>query len=133
NQDPGDAGALARLGILHARLQRPDQALNELEQAVEKDPTQLEARAELGFLYLRNSETDRAFKAIGDVLADDPRNPLALHYFGMVLYRKGDAARAEEIFKKSAQLDPTFSAPHFSLGELYEAQKKLDDARREYE
>src|SRR5206468_12880651 len=55
NQDPGDAGALARLGILHARMQRPDLALSELEQAVEKDPTQLEARAELGFLYLRNS------------------------------------------------------------------------------
>jgi len=105
----------------------------ELEQVVQRDPTQLEARAELGFLYFRGGDVEKSLRVMGDVLSIEPRHPLALLYLGHALYRKGQAQKAEESFKASAKLDPTFGEPHFALGQLYEAQNKLKEALAEYE
>jgi Flp pilus assembly protein TadD len=51
--DPNDALALMRFGIMKSRMQRPNEALEPLEKAVEVNPTLLDARAELGYLLFR--------------------------------------------------------------------------------
>jgi tetratricopeptide (TPR) repeat protein len=132
-EDPNDAQSLARYGILHSRMGRPDKALPALETATERDPSNLEARAELGFLYFRGGDIDKASRLLQDVLTADGRQPLALHYLGMVLYRKGQPKAAEQSFIAATRLDPSFAAPWFSLGELFEAEKKTDEAKKAFE
>src|SRR5262249_15898034 len=131
--DPQDTATRARLGIVHSRRGRPDLALPELEQVVERGPTQLEAKAELGSLYARGGDIDRAVKVLGDVLMADPRHPLALLYLGHAQYQRGELNKAAESFKASAKVDPNFAEPHYALGQLYEAQRKFNDAQSEYQ
>jgi tetratricopeptide (TPR) repeat protein len=130
--DPTDTGALARLGIMHSRLQRPDKALEMLEQVAKRDPSQLEARAELGQIYPRGGDAEKAVRVLGDVLAIEPRHSLALLYTGQALYRLGKAKEAEQSFRASAQVDPSFAEPHNALGQLLEAAKRIDEAKAEY-
>jgi tetratricopeptide (TPR) repeat protein len=129
---PDDLGAKARLGILHSRRGRPDLAIPELTAVVTKDPSQLLAQTELGFLYARGGDQDTALKTLTKVLNIEPRNSLALLYLGHTLYAKGQAKRAEESFLASAQTDPNFAEPHYALGQLYEDQRRQEDALREY-
>ncbi|HZN94446.1 MAG TPA: tetratricopeptide repeat protein, partial [Myxococcales bacterium] len=143
---PGDPSVLARLGILQSRKQKPNLAVEPLEEATRKDPTLIEARAELGFLYARGFTNqkeagsfteaqlvDRSLKVLGNLLAAEPRHALALFYLGFALAKKGQTAQAEEAFKQSIRFDPAFGAPHFSLGQLYESQKKTQEAIKEYQ
>jgi Tfp pilus assembly protein PilF len=58
---------------------------------------------------------------------------LSLHYLGVCLYGKGDKVRAEQSFKSAINVDPTFAAAHFSLGELYEGDGKLEEAKKAYQ
>ena len=53
-------------------------------------------------------------------------------YLGQVLFERGQPAEAEKAFKASLAVDPTFGAPHFYLGQLYESQDRKKDALREY-
>jgi tetratricopeptide (TPR) repeat protein len=129
---PDDLEAKGRLGILHSRTGRPDLAFPELMTVVSKDSSQLLAQTELGFLYARSGDQDTALKTLTKVLNIEPRNPLALLYLGHTLYAKGQTKRAEESFLASAQTDPSFAEPHYALGQLYEDQKRQEEAIREY-
>jgi predicted Zn-dependent protease len=53
-------------------------------------------------------------------------------YLGQVLFERGQPAEAEKAFRASLAVDPTFAAPHFYLGQLYESQDRKRDALREY-
>lgn len=132
-KDPHQPQALSRAGILHSRMGRPDKALPELQEAANRDPTLFEARAELGYVLHRNSETDEGLKVLSDVLQDEPRLPIGLYYFGVLIYAKGQTRQAEESFKAAVTVDPTLAQAHFSLGELYEQNARLDDARKAYD
>ena len=53
-------------------------------------------------------------------------------YLGQVLFERGQPAEAEKAFKASLAVDPSFGAPHFYLGQLYESQDRKREALREY-
>jgi Flp pilus assembly protein TadD len=63
----------------------------------------------------------------------EPRHALGLLYLGHTLYRLGNAKEAERSFRGAAQVDPTFGEPHYALGQLLEASKRLAEAKAEYE
>jgi tetratricopeptide (TPR) repeat protein len=134
-RDPNDLQALSRKGILKSRMGRPNEALEPLERVAQQAPQMFEARAEYAFLLFRGdpANADRCLAAMADILTSEPRQVLALHYRGICLYAKGNKARALESFKQAVAVDPQFAAAYFSLGELYEAEGKKDDARAAYE
>ena len=49
-----------------------------------------------------------------------------------MLFERGQPAEAEKAFKASLAVDPTFGAPHFYLGQVYESQDRKREALREY-
>jgi len=51
---------------------------------------------------------------------------------GQALFERGQAAEAEKAFKTASTIDPTFGAPHYALGQLYESQDKKREALRQY-
>lgn len=133
--DANDAQALMRFGLMKSRMQRPHEALEPLEKAVQLNPSLTDARAELSFLLFRADpgNVDRCIATMSDVLTSEPRHAVALNYLGVCLYAKGNKPRAAEAFKSSISIDPGFSTAHFSLAQFYENEGKLDDAKREYD
>ncbi|MDX2010378.1 MAG: tetratricopeptide repeat protein [Myxococcaceae bacterium] len=134
--DPNDGQALMRFGLMKSRMQRPNEALEPLEKAVQVNPSLLDARAELGFLLFRGDPSNNASRCVttmNEILTTDDRHALALHYRGQCLFTQGDKTKAEESFKAATRVDPGFGQAWLSLGELYEDQGKKDEARRAYE
>ncbi|MBL9037293.1 MAG: tetratricopeptide repeat protein [Archangium sp.] len=133
--DANDANALMRFGIMKSRMQRPDQALEALERAVQLNPSLTEARAELAFLLFRGDpeNADRCVATMSDILTSEPRNALALNYLGVCHYAKGNKPRAEEAFKAAISADTSFATAYFSLAQLYENDGKKDEAKKNYD
>jgi tetratricopeptide (TPR) repeat protein len=134
--DPNDAHALMRFGLMKSRMQRPNEALEPLERAVQVNPSLLDARAELGFLLFRadpSANAGRCVSTMNDILTTDDRHALALHYRGQCLFTRGDKAKAEESFKSATRIDPNLGQAWLNLGDLYEQQGRKDDARKAYE
>lgn len=134
--DPNDAQALMRFGLMKSRMQRPNEALEPLERAVEVNPSLLDARAELGFLLFRGDmqgNAGRCVTTMNEILTTDDRHVLALHYRGVCHFAQGNKQQAEDSFKSATRVDPSFGNAWLSLGELYEDAGKKDDARKAYE
>ncbi|MDP3231400.1 MAG: tetratricopeptide repeat protein [Myxococcales bacterium] len=133
--DPNDALALMRFGIMKSRMQRPNEALDPLEKAVEVNPTLLDARAELGFLLFRGDQGNagRCVTIMNEILVTDDRHVLALYYRGVCLFSQDNKPKAEESFKNATRVDPSFGNAWLSLGELYEGLGNKDEAKKSYE
>lgn len=112
---------------------RSEEALIEIQRALEIDPLSLNINAALGFIYFYTRNYDEAIKQLRKTLELDSDFLLARLYLGLTLEQKGmyDEAKAE-----IEQINPQFKdgAGLAILGHLYakwnrtiEAQKMLDE------
>jgi len=142
--------ALARVtqGLIHEQLGRLEEALLELEAAVELDPESLISWTELGYFYQRQERWQDARLAFAKVLSRAPQDPIALYEGArteMVLSEQ-HLLRARQNLEVYLQLEPApepvllnnavpprRTVAHHRLGEIYERQGELGQAVREYE
>ncbi len=75
-------------------------------------------------------ETDEAIAEQQALLKADPRNSRALFAAGTLYYFKGDKELAIHSFESAIASDPTYAAPHVSLGRIYAVQGLYDLAWR---
>ena len=82
-------------------------------------------------------DLDRCLLTCNQVLSREPGELMALRYLGMVYLRRGDAAKAQELFDRGLQADGEFAAVMYGQrlgrlclerGRLYVAQKQWDKA-----
>jgi len=66
-----------------------------------------------------NHDVEAAVAEQQAVLAKDPNNANAYFALGTLLHFQGAIDQAMQYFQKSIELDPTYAAPHVSLGRLY--------------
>jgi tetratricopeptide (TPR) repeat protein len=83
------AEALARLGDLLLRTERPDAAEARLTEAAALDPQLAAAQLSLGVLRLRQGRFAEARGHLQKAAAADPQNPLARFYLADALHREG--------------------------------------------
>lgn len=69
-----------------------------------------------------DSETESALQEQQELLRKDPSNPRAYFALGTLAHLRGETTAAIEYFKKAIELDPTYAAPHASMGRIYAVQ-----------
>ncbi len=137
-ENPNDANTLNRVGDLYARIERFDEAVKLFSQIAEQytrdgffvkaiaiykkiiklDPTSLTVYERLAELYHKQGLLNEA-RTQYQVLAD--------------YYQKHDnAASAITIYQRMAEFEPDNPTFHLKLAELYESQRLIDKAMREY-
>ncbi len=137
-ENPNDANTLNRVGDLYARIERFDEAVKLFSQIAEQytrdgffvkaiaiykkiiklDPTSLTVYERLAELYHKQGLLNEA-RTQYQVLAD--------------YYQKHDnAASAITIYQRMAELEPDNPSFHLKLAELYESQRLIDKAMKEY-
>jgi tetratricopeptide (TPR) repeat protein len=103
------------------------------ERAIAIDPNNVDAIAGLTSLDVAAKTFGPAKARIEERIAANPKN-VRLHMLAARFYAgTGDMAASEAALRKALELDPSHFEVYGALGQLYAAQKRLDEARREFE
>lgn len=78
-----------------------------------------------------DQDVERAIAEQQAILKRDARNAGAHFALGTLCHFKGDGDDAVEHFKKAIELDPSYAAPHVSLGRIYAVFGEYEAAWRE--
>jgi len=97
-----------------------------------------EAYTRLGVAYLERNNLTRAMNALERALQAAPRDAEALQAMAMVHQRQGEAALADETFKRALKADPSFTRARnnyaaflYDRGRLREACEQLETAAQD--
>lgn len=126
------------LGGLYSALRMYDDATAQYKQVMKLEPGNTEAPMFIGALLAEQKKFTEALTHF-QAIANNPKNKsphLAPYYIGRILVEEkkpGFYQKAELAFQKSLILKPPFTDAVIALGQLYEDQKKLDQAVEVYE
>jgi tetratricopeptide (TPR) repeat protein len=90
------------------------------------------AHTNLAIFFYLNKWYDKAIKMSDAALVIHPYNPLTLYVKGKALIDKKDFSRAFAELKKSVEIQPDFTSPHYDLAKLYLLMGETDNAIGEY-
>jgi tetratricopeptide (TPR) repeat protein len=92
------------LGVCHSYLQNDERAVKKFEQAVQRSPSAAVAWAGLGTSLVKLRRTAEGIAKLQRAIALEPGMSEAHYMLGMAYQASGDAARAQDAFKKAEQL-----------------------------
>lgn len=132
-QAPDVAIVHALSGMHQQRVNNPNAARLAYERALELSPGLLEAISGLTYLDLAARDTAAAITRLESEIARQPDNPNLFVLLSRSHSAAGDPAKQEEALRRAVSVDPRFTTGYAMLAELYVKQRRLDQARAEYE
>ena len=120
-------------GMHQARVNNPKAARIAFERALELSPGLWEAVSGLTYLDLRAKDTAAAIKRVETEIARQPTNPNLLALLARAHTVAGDRAKEEQALRRSVEVDPGFTTGYSMLARLYIEQRRIDEARAEFE
>lgn len=121
----------------HLQMRRADAAAarKSFQRAHELSPGTVEAIAGLAALDVQAKQIPVAINRVEAEIARQGERPSAeLLALAAELYgRNGELQKTEQVLRRAVTVDPRFSDGYAMLGRLYVQQKRLDDARVEFE
>ncbi|HWP60825.1 MAG TPA: tetratricopeptide repeat protein, partial [Candidatus Acidoferrales bacterium] len=130
---PRFAAGFYYLGLAQLKQSQLQGAKASLVKATELSPLWVQPRLMLARLYLTMGEHDLAWEQTEKILHAQPKNQQALHLAGTAQLRKGQPAKALDLFERAQELDPQDPASRVNIAAVYALQKKYPQALHEYE
>ncbi len=129
---PGNPDILDVLALTRFRLGKPEEAEEELEQALENFPAHLQASMNLAKIKLARRDLPGAEEVLQNaVKADSQSAPAALALGRFYLY-SGKAEQGQAELRRALQLDPKNGPALLTLAETQLASAHAGDAERTY-
>ena len=94
------------LGLCHFISGESEQAMNQLQRALDLDPAHVQARMLVSLVYLKKNKADDAITEVRKVLATDPQNAAAHSILGSAFFAKGMSAEGIAELNRALELDP---------------------------
>jgi len=132
-QVPRSADVYALAGAVASMKKNLPAARAAFTRALELDSNSIAALGGLVAIDIASKRPADAQARLAARLASDAENPAVLDLAGRAYMSMGDAARAEQAWRKLVQVQPGNMAAYAALGRLFFSQGRLDDARRELE
>ena len=132
--DPDNPEILYNLGLAYMGKKRPDLAESRLQRAIILKPNYSAARNDLGLVYLELKRWDNAieqFKIVKEDLFYDNNENASIN-LGRAYLGKGDYPKALEELQAVAALNPRKPEVRLSLGRVWFAMDKSEQAIVEY-
>lgn len=124
---PNNAEALYNRAIVERGLDRPRNALRDLNEALRLDPNFVLALLARAGLLWENEEREAAHKDLGDAMRKRPDWPEPWLLDGMFLAESGQVDKARASFERALEIDPKFNSAHIALADL---ERKLGNEAR---
>ena len=125
------------LGLSYEDEGRHDEALENLRKVLELRKSDLAGQAALAIadIFSRQDNSEAAFKGYNDILKAYPNlSGLVYPKIADLYFKNGDFTQAVDYYRKSMDLVSVREIPgiQFKIGEVLQAQGKLDEAIEEY-
>src|SRR5262249_2940100 len=121
-------------GLAWKDLGRFDEAEKELAWCLTRDPAMTVAFDALGGMYLEISESAKLAALSRERIQTHPSDYRGYYYLAAAKeHEKEDTAGAEELLRRSLQLNTNFAASHALLGKLLTQENRPEEALRELE
>ena len=116
------------LGVLCGRLERFDEAIQELSRAFELAPDSLEVRVALGLTYELSGRYPEAAAHYEDAIRFDPLNPRLYHHAARAAFNSRQYERAVANYSAVLDLAPRDFEAVMGLVRVWLAQSKFEEA-----
>jgi adenylate cyclase len=129
--DGSSAGAHALLGSVHLQFGQYDQAIDELNLALDLNPSDAETYAEFGYAFLLTGELQRAIDATETALHFDPNLDIDhLWNLGTAYFLIGRTADATRVMEQIVARNPEYVFGRVVLAAAYAESGRPEDAAR---
>jgi tetratricopeptide (TPR) repeat protein len=116
-----------------ARQAAFDQAIGAYQEVLKLDTANERAKIEIGMTHMQAGNLDAAEQALAPV-ADSPSASREVFYnLGEIKFNKGDAAGAEAMYKRAADMDASWQLPKLKLGLIAFSKGDKDTAIKIFE
>jgi Flp pilus assembly protein TadD len=115
---PAEAKALKAQGDQLLRENKPLEAAQAFDKAVEADPMYADARGSLATLLLDLGRSDLAYQQYAELTRQRPKDANAFYGMGMAAYREGRLGEGIERLGEALRLDPDLAAARRDLGHI---------------
>src|SRR5205085_865499 len=126
--NPKSITAQANLGILFARSQRSEQAIQAFEAVLRAAPDDPQATVNLGLLYATRGETARALPLLERANTQRPAQYEIVFNLGVVYFRLHRRDEAASALQSAASISPAAAEPLYYLGLIASARGANDAA-----
>lgn len=120
-------------GILYATRHKTSEARRSFERALQISPGFSEAVTRLSALDVQADAPTAAIARLEEEIAKQPNNAALLVSVARAYAGVKDYAKAEDRLRRAVVADPRLTVAYSELAQLYIQQKKLDQARAEFE
>lgn len=120
----------AGVGVLLARYHLFDDAIQHFQAALKMNPGSDEIKFDLANAYFRNRLYSEALDIAGQVSEEGRKDDAYLALLGDICARKGETARAEEIFRSAIIRNPDNDQDYLSLALLQFRGDNIADAKQ---
>jgi predicted O-linked N-acetylglucosamine transferase (SPINDLY family) len=125
---PEEASGFGRLGEIFLAMGRPNDAEEQLNEAIRLDPKLVPARVHLSILLEKNpGKREEAIAEARKAVELDPNDVEALNWLGMMLVRCGRHTEAGESFRKSLEISPEGVNALVGYGTLLAGQARIHE------
>jgi serine/threonine protein kinase/tetratricopeptide (TPR) repeat protein len=116
------------LGMLHTGTGRAEQAVQDLQKAIDRDPRNTAAYREQANAYRRLGREGEAEATYRKAIALDPNSWIVRSHFGGYLANSGRAIEAEQQYKEALKIVPDNARLWSGIGSAYYIQQKYPEA-----
>jgi S1-C subfamily serine protease len=131
-QNPGDAGAHFKLGVIYDKLENHKEAITSYKNAIKIDPNFSAALVNLGYAYDDLGQKQNAIASFREILRINPDYIDAHIYLGNSFRESGRYQESITSFKEASRIQPMRVYVHYSLGDSYAKIGKYQDAINSY-
>jgi tetratricopeptide (TPR) repeat protein len=124
-------GHILLSGVLFAQNHR-DEALAELNRAIDLDPKRVESYLSLARFYIVTNDRVKAEEVFKKAISIDAGSALVHTEYGKFLVQGNRPSEAEAELKKAVEVAPTDHAARFTLASFYLVNKQLDKAEEAF-
>lgn len=130
--DPKNTDALLKLAELYLYVEKYDDAITLINQALKVNPYIGRAYFLKGMVYIENHDTAKAISSIQTAVEQDPNNYDAFIQLGLLFAAKGDAI-ALSYYDNAANLEPQNPESYYDKGMFYQFSGDYDNAIKAYQ
>ncbi|RPD45696.1 hypothetical protein DNI29_16190 [Hymenobacter sediminis] len=120
------------VGEMHLATRRYQDALDQLDRALQQEPDDAAALFYKGIAYVGLQDTVQALDYLRASLARDPRQPETLHQLAFLSNAFRQPAQAAKYAARGLKLAPTYGPLWYDYGRQFELQNLPDSAARIY-